>query len=626
MKEKNKDKECFIEEIVNEVTEDFQKRREERKSLEWQWKLNMNFLSGNQYCEILPSGEISEEEKYYGWQSRSVFNHISPIVETRLAKLSRVRPSMSVRASSGEENDLKTAIVSSEILKSTSARIGLDKIINTATEWSEVTGTAFYKVMWNEKGGKFMGEKDGERVYEGDVVVRAISPFEIFPDSLFKSDVSDLSSIIHARAVDVNDINKRYNVDIEGGELDVFSLNSDSLTSNGGYKAKKTSEKLKNHVILIEKYERPSIDFPNGRYIAVAGDKLLEYGELPYINGVDGERDLPFIKQVSVNQVGAFFGISLVERLIPLQRAYNAVKNRKYEFMNRVSMGVVNVEDGSVDTDELIDEGLSPGKVIVYRQGSRPPQMMSTGSVPLDFTYEEERLVNEFVTVSGTSEISRTSSVSKSTMSGVALELLIEQDETRLSSTAESIRSAIKNVGKHIIRLYRQFATSTRIMRSLGDGKQVKILYFSSSDLSSDDIIFDTENELTQTPAQKKTAILEMLSSGLLYDEKGTLSPRTKVKVLEILGYGSLGNAQDIITLHASKAEKENIELENNDLEIDSLDEHSVHIEEHVKKLLSLDNENLQDSEYKKRIRAHVILHKNASASSVLSALASKGE
>lgn len=626
MKEKSNDKERFIEEIVKATTEDFIKRREDRKSFEWQWKLNMNFVSGNQYCEILPSGEISEEEKYYGWQSRSVFNHISPIVETRLAKLSRVRPSMSVRASSGEEKDLKTAIVASEILKSTSSRIQLDKVIKTATEWSEVTGTSFYKVMWNDQGGKLIGEKDGESVYEGDVVVQAVSPFEIFPDSLFKSDIEDLSSVIHARAVDVNDINKRYGVQLEGGELDVFSLSNESISSNGGYKAKKTSETLKNHVILIEKYEMPSIEYPNGRYIAVAGDKLLEYGELPYKNGVDGERALPFIKQVSLNQVGSFFGVSLVERLIPLQRAYNAVKNRKYEFMNRVSMGVVNVEDGSCDTDELIDEGLSPGKVIVYRQGSRPPQMMSTGSVPLDFTYEEERLISEFVTVSGTSEISRTSSVSKSTMSGVALELLIEQDETRLSSTAEAIRSAVKNIGKHIIRLYRQFAKSTRIMRSLGDGKQVKILYFNSSDLSSDDVIFDTENELTQTPAQKKAAVLDMISSGLLYDENGALSQRTKVKVLEILGYGSLSNAQDIVTLHASKAEKENLELEKMDVGIDELDEHGVHIEEHIRKLLSLDNENLQDSDYKKRIRAHVALHKNAISQSVIKALQDKGE
>lgn len=609
-KENERDK--FKEDLVKSVVEDFLKRRQDRESFDKQWKLNMNYVAGNQYCEISPSGDVVDEEKYYAWQSRSVFNHITPIIDTRIAKLSRVRPIMSVRASSGEDGDLKTATVASDVLRSTAERIGLDRTLNDATHWSEVLGTVFYKVLWNDKAGKLLGEKDGEKVYEGDVTVSVVSPFEIFPDSLFYGDLKSVKSIIHARAVSVQDLNERYGTKLVGGDIDVFSLNNEKITKNGGYKAKKTSTTLNNHVLLIEKYERPSVDYPNGRYIAVAENELLEYGELPYENGVDGTRDLPFVRQVSTAQVGCFFGVSLVERLIPIQRAYNAVKNRKYEFMNRVSMGVINVEDGSVDTDELVDDGLSPGKVIVYRQGSRPPQMMSSGSVPLDFTYEEERLSNEFITLSGTSEISRSSSVSRSTMSGVALELLIEQDETRLSVTAESVRNALKEIAKQVIRLFKQFACSTRIMRSIGEGKSVKLFYFNSSDLSSDDVVFDTENELTQTPAQKKTAVLEMLSSGLLGDDNGNLSSRTKVKVLEILGYGSLANVKDISSLHTAKAEKENLELEKADLEVDEFDEHSVHIEEHLRKLLSLENVKLGESEYKNRIKAHLNKHKQS--------------
>ena len=604
------EQEKLNEQIVNFVTEDYLKRREERASLERQWKLNLNYVAGNQYCEISPNGEVLEEEKYYGWQSRSVFNHIAPIIDTRLAKLSRVRPTMSVRAVSAEEGDLKTAMVSSDILTSTTQRIGLDKIISKATCWSEVCGSSFYKVAWNENSGKKLGEKDGVPVYEGDVTVTAVSPFEIYPDSIFHNELSDCKSIIHARAVSADEINAIYNLDIEGSELDVFTLNNKTGGKNGGYSSKKISSTVKNHVVLIERYELPSVNYKNGRYTAVASDKLLFDGELPYVNGTDGERDFPFIRQISTMQVGSFFGVSLVERLIPLQRAYNAVKNRKYEFMNRVSMGVINVEDGSVDTEELADEGLSPGKVIVYRQGSRPPQMMSSGSVPLDFTYEEERLNSEFVSISGTSEVSKASDISRSTMSGAAIELLIEQDETRLSVTADSIRSAVKDIGKQIIRLYRQFATNTRIMRSVGEGKSVKLFYFNSSDLSSDDIVFDTENELTQTPAQKKTAVLEMLNSGLLTDENGRISSRTKVKILEILGYGSLANSQDINGLHASKAEKENIEMDFSNVEVDELDDHKLHVEEHLRKLLSLDNENLKKSEYKNKIKKHIAEHK----------------
>ena len=110
-------------EIASEITSDYLSRREMRRSLEQQWRLNVNYQSGNQYCEISPSGEVLEEQKYYGWQSRSVFNHIAPIIDTRLAKLSRVRPTMSVRAVSSEEGDLKTAVVSSDILKSTTLHL-----------------------------------------------------------------------------------------------------------------------------------------------------------------------------------------------------------------------------------------------------------------------------------------------------------------------------------------------------------------------------------------------------------------------------------------------------------------------------------------------------------------------
>ena len=38
--------------IVQEVVEDYLKRREARKSLESQWQLNVNFMMGNQYSYI----------------------------------------------------------------------------------------------------------------------------------------------------------------------------------------------------------------------------------------------------------------------------------------------------------------------------------------------------------------------------------------------------------------------------------------------------------------------------------------------------------------------------------------------------------------------------------------------
>ena len=43
---------AFYEDVVRDVVEDFSRRQMERAQIEKQWELNLNYLSGNQYCEI----------------------------------------------------------------------------------------------------------------------------------------------------------------------------------------------------------------------------------------------------------------------------------------------------------------------------------------------------------------------------------------------------------------------------------------------------------------------------------------------------------------------------------------------------------------------------------------------
>ena len=49
----------FKEDIVASVKEDFKRRQEQRRSLELNWRLDMNFLIGNQYC-FIENGDIVE--------------------------------------------------------------------------------------------------------------------------------------------------------------------------------------------------------------------------------------------------------------------------------------------------------------------------------------------------------------------------------------------------------------------------------------------------------------------------------------------------------------------------------------------------------------------------------------
>ena len=398
--------------------------------------------------------------------------------------------------------------------------------------------------------------------------------------------------------------------------MNTYSLDNTS-ESVGGLGFNGTVSKIiacvkENSAIVIEKYVRPTVEFPNGRLIIVAGDKLVYEGDLPYFHGQDKERDFPFIRQTSIEEPGCFWGTSVIERLIPVQRAFNAVKNRKHEFINRLSLGVLSVEDGSVDLDNLEDEGLCPGKVLVYRQGSSEPKYLQSEAIPSGLSDEEKELGEEFNKISGINELLSTDSIS-SNMSGVALELLIGQDETRLNAPVESIKIATVEIAKKILQLYKQFAIFPRLAKIVGENGQIEMFYFSSSDITSEDIIIENQTESLQTLSQRREMLFKLLENGLLFDENGGLSNRMKNKVMEMLGLGIWENAQDINELHIKKADNENLKMLNGDeCQVSEIDEHELHINEHIAFMLGEDfeKEKIKNKKLENILLEHIKTHK----------------
>ena len=588
----------FEEETVKFVYETFRERQEERRYLERSWELNMNFLSGNQYCDVSAAGELEEEQPRYWWMTRRVYNHIAPAIDTRCAKLAQVRPTMTVRAATGEERDLQTAKIATNVLRSVCEECGFDDVVSRATMWSETCGTAFYKVLWDANS----------KSAEGGVRIVAISPFEIYPEDLSGEKLTEQGSIMHVKAVPVSEIYERYGVRVEGKDIDEFSLVPGSASANdAGGMGSRLRGVRKNSALVLEYYEKSSSVFPYGRLIVVAGDRLVYYGDLPYENGDSGSRTYPFIRQCALTMAGAFFGGSIVDRMIPVQRAFNAVKNRKHEFLNRLTMGVLAVEDGSVDTDELMEEGLPPGKVLVYRQGAAAPKMLGADSLPAEFEKEEERLLDEFILVSGVSELSSTTQNRTHVTSATGLQLLIDLDDTRLAVTVDSVKRALKAVGKQVLRLMRQFAGAHRLMRMTGEGKRVELYYFSSSDITSDDVVFEAETDEASSPAKRRSLIYEMYRMGLFTGEDGKVPDETRERVLDALGYGGLDSTRGLLPLHKNKAAEENIRLITQEVDTDEFDDDAAHIAEHTRYLLS--DEFKKNMAAKPRFLAHLRLH-----------------
>ncbi len=593
--------------LAREVTDDFERRREERRRIESGWLLNINFLSGNQYCDLSPQGGVVDEDKRYYWQSRRVFNHIAPTVDSRIAKLEKLKPELRVRAFSDEEGDIQAAQLATGVLKYVQQRIGLQDVISRATVWAETCGSAFYKVTWDEQGGRQVAvDGQGFPVYEGEAKVAVVPAFEIFPDRLDVEDFDGVHSVIHAQAVSVEYIEQRFGVLLKGAKLQGLVQYSEPSAGRQPLSYALNEVGLKKGALLIERYTLPTKEFPEGRLEIVAEGVLLYAGALPYKNGARGERGFPFVKQDSMRLPGAFFASSVIDRLIPVQRAYNAVRNRKHEFLNRLSMGVLTVEDGSVDTEELAEEGLLPGKVLVYRQGGKAPELLDCGKIPDEFKTEEEWLKNEFSVVSGVSELSQNSSPIRVT-SATGLQLLLSQDESRLSATVTCMERAVKEIGRQVLRLYRQFAGTARLMTMTGENKKVQAYYFNASKLDVNDIQFES-NQIS-SPEEKKAMLLQLYEAGLLTDDEGKLSKENKQRILDAFGFGGYENARDISALHIAKAAEENLALASGEVEVDSYDDHSLHAVEHTRFLLSEEFKRIEDKTVKARFEAHLEAH-----------------
>ncbi len=596
------------EKIVAEITADFKKRQEARRPIELNWRLNMNFVVGNQFAQISSKGDIEESGKEYFWQEREVYNHIAPILETRLAKLGRVKAKAQVRPATSDDEDVASASLATKLIDAVCKENDFSSQLALANTWSEITGSAFFKVTWDANKGHAL-DASGE-IKEGDVTITLCPPFEIFPEDIAITDIDKQSSIMHAKVLTAKEVKRIWGKDVKGGDVNVFSFDNAQVGGGFGYTAsvpKIVSEKREDSVTVIEKYEAPTHEHPNGRLIIVAGDTLLYQGDMPYLNGEDGVRGYPFSKQVCIDNLTNFFGTSVVERIIPVQRAYNTVKNRKHEFMNRMAVGVMAVEDGSVDTDNLEEEGLPPGKVVVYRQGSTPPIMLSPTQVPSEFSREEEKLLNEFVMISGVSEVTTYSQVPANVASGTAISLLLEQDDTRIALTADSLRESIKRISKQVLRLYRQFAKVPRVKRITGDNGDVEIASFCAGNIDSEDIVFDTISDIEDTLSARRAMVYDLLKLGLFADENGRLNASTKARLFEILGFGNWEYGRNNDEIHRKKALKENMELEKKDVPVDVYDDHALHIEEHVRACVS--TKCVRNKEMRDRVANHIAKH-----------------
>jgi len=618
----------YSDDLVAEMNKYHAAKRTERLYHELQWRLDMNMKEGNQYVEInMQTMRIEETPRLNWYQEMEALNHIAPIIETRLAKLKRLNLTFKTRPSSNDSEDIAKARISNKVLEGIVQDKKVSLLQNTANAWAETIGSAIWCSYWDPRAGKLVGiiedEETGkqEKIYEGDMAVEVATPFEFFLNSLWIQELSEQPNLMRVRPMPVTLIEQIYDIRLpEGNEVEIYSLSSSSYSQGGGYQKSGSAifgtRKLADSAIVMEFYEKPTPLYPRGRMVICTDTVLLQAGDLPYRIGEAGELDYPFEMQKCIEVEGQAWGKSIVSRLIPVQRRYNAIKNRKAEYLTRCTIGNLYYEAGSIDADQFDVEGLAPGDMIELRPGTTiPPGFLTFPPLPSTFTEEEQSYLNLFVVISGVSEVSRDSNAPTGVSSGTALQILQEQDDTRVSLTGENIKLTMLANAKKWIRLNRQYALTDRMVKSVGRDSRQDIIEWKGSDLTSDDIYLESISLLSETLAQRRQMVFDLLNTGLMNDpDTGVISKDGRAKVFELIELGDWENfnESDNSNLHFERAQRENRQmLQGEDVRIMEFDDDILHINRHNSYRLSSEYDELmeKDPDLAMLIDSHVAEH-----------------
>ena len=520
----------------------------------------------------------------YGMRNKIFINKILPTLQNRLARLCKSPPRFDVRPESNSSEDRDNARLALDTLTSLWEQLNVNQRRIALKMWVQQCGHAWMRVGWDPtKGKKLTDPVTGETTYEGAPFVEEMPPFEVFPPPNAKSEEEALSiGIATAKVRPLEYFRSRFprGHEVKEESAWLMSLQYESrinnMTSKAGFAATSGggSEMLKNAAIELVKYEAPTQERPEGRMITVASGIVLEDKPLPI-----GE--IPFKKFDDIPVAGKFYSESVVTHLRPISDQYNEVIARRSEWVRKMLAGKWVVPRGAGLTQESIDD--TNGEVIEYdvvpnAPGGGQPTPSPIPTIPA-YAYNEEDALNAmFADVSGLQEVSQGKAPS-ATMPAIGMQLLQEQDETRIGIMIDMDEAGLAKIGSFLLKYFEKFATTPRKFKLAGKMGNYMVKEVAGDMLQGNtDVVVIRGSTYPGSKTLKRNDIMNLYGSGLLGDPN---DPKVKERVLSDMEYGDISSIWLDQSLIAAQIKRMINKLKAGEpVEVSEFDNHAAMLEE----------------------------------------------
>lgn len=547
------------------------------------WMTNIAYILGYDsvfYDPALRQFRPASKSPTFLKRNRIHANLILPGVQNRLARMLKSPPKWDVRPNSHTEEDKEAARLGVECIGMIWDKQQINRKRIDLGMWKQQCGHSYIKVSWDDSIGAPLPDLENETEpkdspgYEGDVRIDVCSPLEVFPDPLAKC-WDDLGYLIQAKVRRLDYFVEHYPenghlVKEEGAwllsaqyELRINSLNSAGTNSSG------TAEQMKNAAIELSYYEKRSKRYPNGRHVIVANGVLLKNAELPC-----GE--IPFAKFDDVIIGGKFYPESLVTHARPLQDHYNRLLVKRKDWFDRLLAGKYIAARGHGLSQEAMND--QSGEVVEYDPvpNAGEPHAMQFPSLPANAFTESNDIKSQMYEIMGLSEVAR-GQLPSASIPAQGMQILLEQDETRIGIETEQDEHSWARVGMLILKMIDKYYVTGRKLKGKGNGVDYKVKDFVGSDLKKNfDVTVIRGSTIPNMKVMQRQELLNAFQTGLLGNPQ---DPSVREKVWGALEYGDIGEMWEDQRLDMSqiKATIEQIEkgVQPN---VNKADNHVLHV------------------------------------------------
>lgn len=594
--------------LISWANDEYRRIKNARRSIERQWYINLAFYFGKHNIAVAatpasPTGFKLTIPKAPPWRVRLVVNKIRAIIRTELAKIVAQKPRFYVVPASTEDEDLTAARVGEQIFDSVYSDKRIKIIVRRAEWWTSICGTGFIKDYWDPD------KVDVTTKSRGDFCIEPSTPFHVFVPDFDTEELEEQPYLLHVTTKSVEWVKATYPQ--FGGKVQAnVNAASDLLDDSFMGMIGAQSPSSKNAVLCIEAWIKPKGHplFPSGGMFQVVGDKVVNLVRpYPYKHG-----EFPFEKLEGIPS-GKFYGTSIIEDLVPLNREYNRTRSQIIENKNRMAKLQLMAPRGSIEVQKITSE---PGQVILYTPGFNPPTPVPLQNLPAYVMNEIQQLQQDMDDISGQHEISRGQNPAQVT-AATALSYLQEQDDTKLSGTIESLEAAIEKLGRHILSYASQYWSEPRLVRVMGRDGSFDAHVYKAADLGgNNDVRVEAGSALPTSKAAKQAFLMDLIKLGAIPIDNA----------LQVLDIGGIEKVYEDYLIDVRQAQRENLRMaDGQEILANDYDNHQVHVMTHNKFRKSQQFEIL-DPESKKIFQMHVELHQSALAASMPPPDAAQGQ